>query len=119
MNEVEVNVSSQKEYDAYFTPNGLNLVPRETASNDAEPAGAFDETAEAEQTPEWRMACYFPFSICHCLSLAAGQWQMKNDIWIMENNTPLLPRCLLFLNFHYPKSRRYPSHCFFIFSIKA
>jgi hypothetical protein len=39
-------------YDAYFTPNGLNLAPRKAAPDD----GAFGETAQAQETPEWRIA---------------------------------------------------------------
>jgi hypothetical protein len=39
-------------YDAYFTPNSLNLAPRKAAPDD----GAFGETAQAQETPEWRIA---------------------------------------------------------------
>jgi hypothetical protein len=43
-----------QQYNAYFTPNGLNLTPRKAEATDAESAAALDETAQAEEMQEWR-----------------------------------------------------------------
>jgi hypothetical protein len=43
-------------YDAYFTPNGLSLAPRNAAPDDSESARAFDEKAQTEEAPQWQAA---------------------------------------------------------------
>ena len=43
-----------QQYDAYFTPNGLNLAPRKAAPIDVESAVASGETAQSAEPPEWQ-----------------------------------------------------------------